>query len=62
MSADKPQWVRDREREQEIMGGPPASGASVGDLLGVGLGLAIQAGLVVVIAVVLYLIGRAVVG
>ena len=59
---DRPQWVRDREREDAIMGGPPRGGASLGDLVGVTLGLAIHVVVWVVIAVVLYLVGRAVVG
>lgn len=57
-----PQWVKDREREDAIMGGPPPSGASAGDLIGVTLGLAIRLGIWVLVAVVLYLVGRAVVG
>jgi hypothetical protein len=59
---NKPQWVLDRERENEIMGPPPESGASVGDMVGVTLGLTIQISIWVVIAVVLYVVGRAVVG
>jgi hypothetical protein len=57
----KPQWVLDREREIEAMG-PPASGASVADLVRFTLGMVIQVGIWVAAAVVLYLVGRAVVG
>ena len=65
----KPQWVLDREREQEIMGEPPASGFVPGPgsrALILVVGLVALVGLAVAVTVIrssmAYAIGRAAVG
>lgn len=58
----KPQWVLDQERYEEQMGPPPPTGATAGDLALFGLALSWDVITFVVLAIVLYLVGRAVVG
>lgn len=56
-----PRWVQDRMEAQEAMG-ELQTGASVGDFVGVTLALLFRWSLFVVFCVIVYLIGKALVG